>query len=244
MNERDSTLLDNYFNRLLDPDEARSVEARAATDPVFGAEFALRAEMEAFPRKEAQREQLIDTLKSVGADYFKETVLETPQIKVVRNNLRRWIALAASVTLIGAAIWFFNRTEEPTYQQYAQHTPLSLTVMGKTEQVKSEAEAAFGKKDYAQALVALDQVLAVEPDNSKAKLYRGICLLELGRAAEARTVFEPLSTGNSALREDAVWYIALSYLRENNLVDCKTALSKIGPGEAHYEDAREILDKD
>lgn len=241
MNERDSTLLNDYFNRLLDPDEARAVETRAANDPVFGAEFALRAEMEDFPRKEAQRDLLIDTLKSVGAEYFKQQLAETPQIKVVRNNIRRWIALAASVTLIAAAIWFFTRTDEPTYQHYALHAPLSLTVMGKTEQVKSEAEAAFGKKDYANALAALEQVLIAEPDNIKAKLYRGICLLELGRTTEARSVFDPLTTGNSALREDAVWYIALSYLKENNLNDCKATLAKIAPGEAHYEAAQEIL---
>ena len=242
MNERDSTLLDNYFNGLLAPEEARDVQARVASDPDFREEFSLREEMEAFPKKETERNALLDLLKEVGKDYFKDEVTKTPQIKIVRNNVRRWIALAASVTLIAAAVWFFTKSaEKPTYQQYAQHTPLSLTVMGDTEQAKTDAETAFNQKDYGKALTALDQVLTDEPDNIKAKLSRGICLLELNRTAEARAVFEPLAAGSSALKADAIWYVALSYLKENNLAACKAELSKIAAGEAHYAEAQEIL---
>ncbi len=242
MNERDSTLLDNYFNGLLAPEDAHDVQARAASEPAFGEEFSLREEMEAFPRKESERKALVDILKEVGKDYFQDQIAETPQFKIVRNNLRRWIALAASVTLIAAAVWFFTRPDEsPTYQQYAQHTPLSLTVMGNTVQSKADAESAFNQKDYGKALTALDQVLTDEPDNIKAKLSRGICLIELNRTGEARAVFEPLAAGNSALKEDAVWYVALSYLKENDLEACKAQLAKIAEGEAHYAQAQKIL---
>lgn len=243
MNELDTILLNNYFNGLLSPEEARDVEVRAASEPDFGTEYSLRREMEAFPRKEAERDSMVELLKTVGKDYFKEEIAEAPQFKVVRNNMRRWIALAASVVLIAAAVWFFNQSgaEAPAYQTYAQHTPLSLTVMGETEQAKSDAETAFNQKDYAKALAALDQVLLAEPDNIKAKFYRGICLLELDRAAESRAVFEPLAAGNSALREDAAWYVALSYLQEKNTAACKAALLKIESGSTHYKAAQEIL---
>lgn len=242
MDERDFTLLDNYFNGLLPLQEAQAVRARAASDPAFGEEFSLREEMEAFPRKETEREVMIDLLKTVGKDYFKDEIVETPQLKVVRNNIGRWIALAASVTLIAAAVWFFNQPKAAaTYQQYAQHAPLSLTVMGNTEQSKTDAETAFNQKDYGRALAALEQVLVTEPNNIKVQLNKGICLLELNRTAEARAVFLLLASGNSALREEAVWYLGLSYLQEKNLAACKAELAKIAPGEAHYEQAQEIL---
>ncbi len=242
MNELDTILLHNYFNGLLPPEEARDVEARAASDPAFGEEFTLRKEMEAFPRKEAEREAMVDLLKTVGKDYFKDEIAETPQFKVVRNNLRRWIALAASITLVAAAIWFFTRSGGmPTYQQYAQHEPLSFTVMGDNLVSKTDAETNFEQKDFGKALAALDQVLAAEPDNIKAKFYRGICLIELDRSAEARTVFEPLAAGNSAFKEDAAWYVALSYLQEKNTGACKAALMKIDSGSIHYKAAQEML---
>jgi tetratricopeptide (TPR) repeat protein len=241
MNERDNTLLDNYFNGLLGPEDALAVEARAVSESEFGAEFSLRKEMEAFPRKEAKREAFLATLRNMEGDYFQGKGAELPQLKVVRNNMRRWIALAASVTLIAAAVWFFNQGGTPDYEQYAQHTPLSLTVMGNTAQAKTDAETAFGQKDYARALAALDQVLIAEPDNIKATFYRGICILEIGRGSEARAVFESIAAGNSALREDAVWYIGLSYLKEKDLEACKAVLGKISVGEAHYGEAQKIL---
>lgn len=241
MNERDTALLDNYFNELLSPEEARGVEARAAADAGFRQEFDLRKEMEAFPRKESEREALTGLLKTIGKDYFKAQIEEQPQMKVQRNNLRRWMALAASVLLVAAAVWFFRQSEAPTYREYARHAPLSLTVMGDTQPARTEAESAFNQKDYARALAALDQLLAAEPDNPKASFYRGICLLELDRGAEARAVFEPLAAGNSALKEDATWYIALSYLKEQDKAACKSALMKIDTSSAHHAEAREIL---
>lgn len=242
MEELDTNLLHNYFNGLLPAEQARAVEERAATEPEFGEEFALRKAMERYPKQEAERELLLASLKALGSEYFKEKVAESPQFTVARNNVRRWIALAASVTLIAAAIWFFRQEPKPVYEQFASHAPLSLTVMGNTQQAKTDAEMAFGQKDYAKALAALDQVLSDEPNNIKASFYRGICLLELGRVPESRQVFEPLASGNSALREDADWYIALSYLKEKNNAACKAKLQQIEPGAAHYKDAQKILE--
>lgn len=248
MNEQDVILLDDYFNGLLLADEARRVEARAASEAVFGEAFSLRQQMEAFPRREARRLAFVATLQNVGAEYFQDEKTATPpSMSIARSNVRRWMALAASLALIAAAIWFFKQPSEqpalatPTYDHYAQHAPLSLTVMGNTEQAKTEAESAFKQKDYARALAALNQVLATEPANIKATFYRGICQLELRRPSVARAVFIPLATGNSALREDAAWYVALTYLQENNLAACRAALEKIAAGEAHYEQAQEIL---
>lgn len=237
----DSTLLDNYFNGLLSAEEVRTVLARVETDPEFREAFTLRQKMESFPRRETERAAFVSTLRTVGAEYFAGKTGEPPSLRIARNNVRRWMALAASLTLLAAAIWFFNRPTTPTYAQYASHAPLSLTVMGNTEQAKTEAEAAFGQKDYAGALSALAKVLALEPDNLKAKFYQGICLLELQRAAEARAVFEPLAAGQTALREDAVWYVGLSYLQEQNIEACKTTLASIQQRAAHYKEAQEIL---
>lgn len=235
------TLLDQYFNGQLSAEEQRVVEARAAADPVFGAEFSLREKMEAFPRQEAKREALVATLQSVGAEFFQSDQSEKPVLRVSRNNLQRWIVLAASLALVATAIWFFSQPGTPNYEQYAQHPTLSLTVMGETEQAKTEAETAFAQGDFERARSALEQVLRTEPDNLKVQFYLGICLLELRKTAEARAIFEPMATGNSALREDAIWYLGLSYLQEQNLPACRSTLELIEAGQAHYPTAQKIL---
>jgi tetratricopeptide (TPR) repeat protein len=221
------------------------VRDRAATDPAFGRAFSLREEMEAFPRRAEQRRALTETLMAVQDDFFQENTPEkiaAPQM-TAKINRGRWLAIAASLALLVAAVWFFSQPGMPEYRQYAQHAPLSLTVRGVSDQNISAAEKAFAAKDYAGALTALDQVLAQDPVNTTAQLYKGICLLELDRATEARTAWRSLTTGNTALKSEAQWYTALSYLKEHNFEGCQTVLQAIDAGAERYEDARKLLRK-
>jgi tetratricopeptide (TPR) repeat protein len=246
MNELDTALLDNYFNGLLSAEEQAAVQARLTTDPDFRNEFALRQKMEDWPRQAAARQAVAETISAVGADFFKETLLEAPVPAplTARMNWQRWmLAVAASAALLVAAILFFQPSDAPGYRQYAQHAPLSLTERSAGDDLAVNAETTFNAQQYAEALGALERLLAVQPTNTTAQLYRGICLLELGRPAEARAAFEPLSTGVSAFRADAVWYIALSFLQEKNTVRCLESLRELAPGDAHYEQAQELAGK-
>lgn len=246
MNEQDIKILDDYFNGLLSPENAQAVEMRAATDAAFAQEFALRREMEVFPRRAVQRKAFAETLDTVSTGFFQQKDLnasENQSRMTARVPRLRWLAAAASLALVAIAVWFFTSTGEDSYRQYALHEPLSLTIRGTADQAAGAAETAFGQKDYAAALTALDRLLAAQPDDPTALLYKGICLIELDRTAEARAVLEPMANGNSALRGEARWYLALSYLKEKNKAACKTELQKIAGGDARYDQAQELLKK-
>lgn len=247
MNERDFTLLNDYFNGLLAPDDAQAVEARAAADAEFGEEFALRQEMEAYPRRAAQRKSFTDTLTAVETDFFQEKTGKMPKIQpnmTAKVSRMRWLAAAASILLLAVAVWFIRTPEKPAeYTQYAQHIPLSLTLRGVADEAASEAESAFNEKNYPAAFAALDRLLVEQPTNLTAQLYKGICLVELDRTAEARAVLVPIANDTSALRIEAAWYVALSYLKEKNTAMCRSELSKIPPGDMRYEQAQALLKK-
>lgn len=246
MNERDSTLLNDYFNGLLSPEDARSVRDRAASDPAFGEEFTLRTEMEDFPRRAEKRKEFTATLRSVEKDFFQEGLSsESPAQRSMTAKVTRgrWLAIAAGIALLACALWFFNRPGLPDYRQYADFAPLSLTVRGVADQNKSEAEKAFVAKNYPEALAALERVLADEPANITAQLYKGICLLELDRASEARAVWKPIADGSSALRDEAGWLTALSYLKEKNYPACRQVLQSVEAGTDHYRNAQKLLEE-
>jgi tetratricopeptide (TPR) repeat protein len=246
MNEQDQLLLHQYFNGLLTPEAAQQVRARAASDAAFGAAFTLQAAMEDFPRRATQRQAFMDTLAAVEPDFFQQTTAALPAgepLRVTRVNWARRGAIAASVVLVIAAIWFFSRPVAPDYQQFAQHAPLSLTVRGSADATIVKAEKAFADKDYTQALEAINGVLAQDAFNITAQLYKGICLLELNRGLEARAVWQPIVSGNSGLKSEAQWYMALSYLKEGNTVECRAVLETITRGADRYPDARDLLDK-
>lgn len=244
MNERDATLLHDYFNGLLTPEDAQQVRDRAATDTDFGQEFELREAMETFPTRQSKRRIFADTLTAVEKDFFQENDVEkaeTTPVMTAKVHWGRWLAAAASVALLAGAYWFFSQPSLPEYRQYAHHGKLSLTVRGTANAAASDAEKAFAVPDYAAALAALNRLLAETPDDITARHYQAICLMELGRTAEARAIWEPMASGQSALRGDAQWYIALSYLKENNLAACKTALQNVEPGSDHDQDVRKML---
>lgn len=244
MNEQDFALINDYFNGLLSAEAATSVQARAATDPEFGREFELRRQMEEFPARDARRKALAERLSVVGAEFFRENDAErTVQTRMTAKiNRRRWMAVAASLLLVASAVWFM-RLSQPSYGRYAQHAPLSLTLRGTADEAATKAETDFNAHNYAGALAALDQLLAVQPDQVTARLYKGICLIELNRGAGAREVLEPVAGGTSALRADAIWYIALSYLKEKDNDNCRAALQRLREGDDHYETAQELLKK-
>ena len=246
MNEQDFTLLNDYFNELLTPSDAQQVRERAATEAVFGQEFALRQEMEAFPSRAKRRQGFTDTLVAVETEFFQENTATNTKIgsaMTAKVNWGRRLAIAASVVLVIGALWFFNKASAPEYRQYAQHDPLSITVRGVTDQDKSVAEKAFAAKDYPIALAAIERLLSADPGNITAQLYKGICQLELDQPANARGTWAPISSGASALRSEADWYIALSYLKEKNFSACKTALQKIESGADRYKDGQDLLKK-
>lgn len=243
MEEKDITLLDNYFNGLLTAEERQAVLNRAGSEPGFAREFELRQQMENWPKREARRKALMETLDAIGPAFFEEAAAETQTPPPMKASVswKRWMLAAASVALLAAVVWFFSLPEPSLYSQYAQHAPLALTERGPNETDAVEAERAFNAGRYAGALAALDHLLNTQPGHLRARLYHAICLLELNRPAEARAELEPLAQGQSALRGDAIWYVALSYLRENNAVACTETLERLTPNDDHYETARELI---
>lgn len=240
MEEKDIQLLDDYFNNLLREEELQAVLARVESDAAFAEEFQLRLDMADWPRRNAGRRALEDNLKSIGATFFDAPAEARPALKAT-VNWRRWMMAAAAVVLLGVAVWFVSTPEPSLYRQYAQYAPPTFTERGTAGSAATAAEAAFNAGRYAEALTAIDSLLAARPGDPGVLLYKGICLLELNRPAEARVVLEPLAKGRSALRADAVWFGALSYLLENNPAACKTVLQQLSPGEDHYDEAQKLL---
>ena len=244
MNERDFTLIDDYFSGLLAPDEARQVEARASAETDFGAEFSLRRDMENYPRRAAARGAFQAQVAEIGQDFFSENAAQKTDnqpLVATRVNIRRWMAAAASLALLAVALWFFNTPQKSLYEQYAQHGPMALTVRGTADALADEAQAAFNAGDYARALTALTELTRQQPDNTIAQIYRAICLTELGQSVEARTVLAPIAAGQSALRGEAIWLSAMSYLKEGNRAECRRVLQGIGSEEARFAQAQQLL---
>ncbi|MBK8920647.1 MAG: tetratricopeptide repeat protein [Saprospirales bacterium] len=236
MQQQDFDLLDDYFNGLLPPESEQALRERAAADPDFAREFALRERMQRWLHREPVRQAVAKNLAEIGPDYFTANAA-----RPWRVSWKRWALLAASFAVFAFAVWFFALRQPSLYHRYAQHAPLQFTERGAGDSPETRAERAFREGRYEEALAALRTVLTDKPGHLTARLYEGICLLELGRPAEARAAFAPIAEGTSALQADALWYLAISYLRENDPTRCRETLLRLQAGQEHYQQAQELL---
>lgn len=250
MNEEKYTLIQDYFNDLLDEPARQQVLDLVKTDKEFAGAFHLHETMEKWPAADARRQQFSEQLTALGDEFFgaEDKAYAAPPVvgpppPAMRVTFGRRLAIAAAVVVLLAAVWFVSRPQRLDYQQYALHEPLHITTRGNDAADISAAEQAYNSKNYPLALEKIRSVRQEKPDDLTLQLSEAVCLIELKRGAEARALLAPIAGGVSALRYEAVWYTGLSYLAENNLAKCKSALSGIPADDFRYKKAQEIIGK-
>lgn len=237
--------IEDYLDGTMNEPDRRAFEAEAGADPALAAALAqLREARERLGRGwagEAADAALRQTLREIGGPYFQSA----PAGGTGRNApvWRLAWALAAGVAVVLVA-WFVLRppAHERLYAGYRAFPPAAFTVKSDilADTGLPAATTAFNQQHYQEALTALQKYRQVNPDNLEAAFFTGLCQLELGQIPQARVVFSELADTPNAWRAEAVWYLALCYLRENDRVKCVETLQGIGPDSAHGADARAL----
>lgn len=243
MNEQDYTTIEKYLRGELAGDELRSFENRLQTDEEFASEIELYKEVEhTISSRTVNREEknrLSNTLNSLGKEYISTSA---PQKKKVISlfNYKPWLVAASIAVIIWASVLF---NSQPRYKNYAVHPVLELTVRGTSNDAITLAENDFNSSDYSAALQDIDKLLLQQPDNTELLFFKGIALLELDRYAESEAVMETLKNGTSVFKYKAVWYLALSKLKQKNYDQCKAILMEIPESAEDYGAAQKLLKK-
>lgn len=194
-----------------------------------------------FLRKQKQRDKLKESLNEAAARYRQK------RGKVFWLGSRSVRAVAATLALLLVSIFVIKnlvqQPSSPTYADLAQHPPLALTQMSadhSEETATLAAEQAFNSGNYAQAAQALQRHLQVQPEDQLAQLYLAISFIETDRLKDARNILQSLTTSPD-FRDKALWYLALSYIKEGNEKQAKTYLKDISPTAKEYQQAQRLL---
>ncbi len=201
-----SDLLDKYFEGTLTARELEIFERLIKEDNKFAAAFEFQ-----------QNIQKAILLHERATLKRKLQVYERDSTKP--KKITWWgYAVASVIILIGAAIWvnlLFN-PQEKLYAKYYQPYPNTVapTVRGQqNETLKTEAFYAYDNGDYEKAHERFSALYQQDKEDY-ALFYQGVSLMELGRFKEAITLFGQYPN-NGLFTDYAVWYQALSYLKEN-----------------------------
>lgn len=156
------------------------------------------------------------------------------------KNKKILLGIFAIAVLIGMIIW--APWSSGLYDKYSFSKQMSVTGRGTANQARlSKAAELYNKADYAEARKILGKEYMFSPKNPLLAYYFAITLIETGQGYEARTVLQHLSEGQSVFKYDAVFYVALSLLKENRKEEAVQWLQKISKENANYAKAQELI---
>ncbi|MEM1214112.1 MAG: tetratricopeptide repeat protein [Bacteroidota bacterium] len=221
------------LNGSLAPDEQQKLEDALQRDP------ALQKQLEQFRAvRSAQRDPGLDHFRTAVQQAQAQYQQETP----VKKMGLRWVAALAVAASIALLIWFNYQTKrnpQELYADYAMHA-VNLQQMG-TDTDRGTLQSLFQQKKYAAALPLIDCYLGEYPDAADVRLARGIALLETGQYEEAVTAFRTLAQAHPIYTNEAHWYQALTYLKQEQITAAITSLRNIPSGSSRYATAQELL---
>jgi tetratricopeptide (TPR) repeat protein len=170
----------------------------------------------------------------------------------------RWGLLAAALVVLALFVWQMRGPAAPQGLRIALPSGEAFIASVKTfdlppalrgerdlEQVWRQARDAYDRGRYAKAEPLLGRIASEDPAAFDARLYRGICLLALGRLPEARSAFaeaRSLARAQDLSTTSLAWYEALAALQAGDVAAARVALEEAASGSGEEADqARELL---
>lgn len=242
MNDQDYILFEDYLLEVLSETEKAAFETRLETDLKFKERFNTYKELSAFLTHKFENETNTNVFQN-NLNNISKTYFEKQASPKKRISMKPWqYAMAASVLLI-IGISVFNNFSSPVYNDFANYDSISLTVRGEQDALLKTAETAFNAKDFSKADEAFKSLILMDKDNVEIKFYRALSSLELNKFDTAEGLLIELSNGQSAFKNKAIWYLALSKLKQNEYEDCLEILKSLPPYAEDYESAQKLIKK-
>jgi anti-sigma factor RsiW len=145
MNNNTDILIEQYLAGQLTGEALRQFEQQLQTNPALAEQMKQYRHMDQYLDHKAKVPELQQQLESLSGKYFGE---EPP---ASGPNRRPWIIASVMVLalVILAILLFFRNQTPPSYQQYAQHFPLSITSQSSTASATiATLEQAFNQEEY------------------------------------------------------------------------------------------------
>lgn len=237
MNEEVYIGFENYLHNEMPSEEKMQFENRLKTDSEFNKSFTLYKETTHFLDTKFSNEA-VDfklNLQSISKKYFPENQQKQPKVIAFKPW---YYAVAASITIL-LGTWFTLQNSNPVYNDYNQHENAYFMERGDEDINLKKAQDFFNTKEYKKAVIAFEKVADLK--KPELQYFYAIALIETNNYQKAETILKTIQQGTSSFKEKAVWYLALSNLKQEKLEECKTLLKQIPSDAEDYEKAQHLL---
>lgn len=242
MNDQDYIVFEGYISKTLSEKEITGFEDRLESDQAFKQAFNTYNELNEFLEQKFENQDASNAFKgnldTISKSYFKT---EKTVKRVARFTPWKYAIAASIVVLFG--FFLFDNFSEPTYSDFSSHDNISLIERGTQASDVKTAETAFNSKDYSKADMAFKSLLELDNTNTEYQFYRAISNIELDKFDIAEGLLHSLKEGHSVYKHNAIWYLALSKLKQKKYDACIEILNIIPEEADDYKDAQKLLKK-
>lgn len=218
-------------------------EQELIKNPQLNHEFQLDVEIEA----SLKQYDIIDLRRKLRRVMHEEKALL--KLPVSKSFQSHWYMIAASITffvLLGGAFHLMNPVK------YTNNTLFEMYYTGENAHnltrsagnSNDEAMSKYRAGDFNGALVLFNEILDKDADNIYIRYYTGLASMETNQNDRAANEFlYIIRQKNNLFVDNAEWYLALSYLRNNKVKESKQLLTQItnNTSNSHNKEAVQIL---
>ena len=238
MNEERYILFGQYLENELSEEEKTNFEKQLSGDPELASAFEIFKELNLHLENKFGNEQDLKAfkknLKSISKEHFK-----SKKSKVVA--FKPWqYAIAASIAILVGLFVFQNIN--PSFEDYNNPEMATFVERGDVNENLKLAQDAFNAKNYKTAIPYFEMVLK-EKKSPEIQYFYAISLLEDNQFQKAETNLSELKSGTSVYKNKAIWYLALSKLKQKDYDSCKAILLTIPDDFEDYDQVQELLNE-
>lgn len=238
MNEERYLLFDQYLANELSAEEKVTFEKQLAEDPEFASAFTTFKELNLHLENKFGNEKDLNAfkknLKSISKEHFR-----SKKTKVI--GLKPWqYAIAASVAILVGLFVFQNIN--PSFEDYNNTEMAAFTERGDVNANLKLAQDEFNTKNYKGAIPYFEAALKTNK-SPEIQYFYAISLLEDNQFQKAETNLLELKSGTSIYKNKAIWYLALSKLKQKDYKSCKKILLTIPDDFEDYDQVQELLNE-
>lgn len=236
MNEERYILFGQYLENEWSTEEKINFEKQLAEDQELASAFEIFKELNLHLENkfgnETELKAFQKNLKSISKEHFK-----TKKSKVVAFKPWQYAIAASVAVLVGL---FFSQNINPSFDDYNNPEMATFIERGDVNENLKLAQDAFNAKNYKKAIPYFEDVLKVNK-SPEIQYFYAISLLEDNQYQKAETNLSELKSGTSIYKNKAIWYLALSKLKQKDYDSCQKILLTIPDDFEDYDQVQELL---
>lgn len=223
-----------YLSHQLTPDERSAFDRRLDHDPGLRREFNFWKTM-VIAMEEHFDDRLKETLKREDIDNASK------QRKLFITPLMVAASLIGVLVISYFLLNYFTKSDldELFTAYYRPYYNVVDDYKRGNNNINSQGTEGFRfyeQKEYSKAITAFEQKLSKDPNNISVLFYSGLSYLATNQTDLSIKHLTPVASSTHQLAEAAEWYLALAYLKNENIPECKDILKRIADQKGAYKE--------